>query len=459
VSHETDYGTFLKLLTEREACKGLFAMKLMYRQFLELSEYLMAAEDLSGKDLLEKFTQVFPNPCFIRVRREDTVAQAVSLLKARQTGEWISRPDHDKKEVIEPVYSFLGINNALKDRQDSDEKWDLFLNNPSLKVLELSYEQLVADKKGTLLRIMKWAGLSEFVQEIADSETVRPMTSSVNRDWVARFNSDLLLTTSEASAGRDKKLLSCKIHTPDLLESYELGKRYLLNVKISSEGAPPNPAGAKDGTGWLRVTGLLSGKGFRKTFEQELQCLTEGVFCAPCILPAPVNEGRYLLKLVLSSRTLSAGEVDDFEGVSTEMTFCHPTARSRARKFLPGISDLPDSWQYLDWFGYLLDDQFPWVYHSEHEWLFFREEIFPDGSYRAYDTQLGGWITLDPHSYPEVTLVKSGQRWVFLKRIENKRLFKNVMDGCLREFETNRPEHLESLSPSDSWEALNYRDP
>jgi hypothetical protein len=91
-----------------------------------------------------------------------------------------------------------------------------------------------------------------------------------------------------------------------------------------------------------------------------------------------------------------------------------------------------------------MDDKYPWIYHAEHEWLFWGKENKPDSPFSILDANLG-WIRIDPKTYPVITSLDKSEEWEFVRREDNVRHFKRLSDGKVFLAETNRPEHLENL--------------
>ncbi len=74
-------------------------------------------------------------------------------------------------------------------------------------------------------------------------------------------------------------------------------------------------------------------------------------------------------------------------------------------------SDLGKGWRLLDWFGNLFINQYPWVFHSEHGWLYFQ---YDQDNIWLFDPILGWlWTSLD--KYPVIFRMDGGT-WLFYKR-------------------------------------------
>ena len=57
----------------------------------------------------------------------------------------------------------------------------------------------------------------------------------------------------------------------------------------------------------------------------------------------------------------------------------------------PDASKNNDGWTFVDWLGYITDDHFPWIYHSDHGWLYVDAEDTSD--VRLWSESLGWWFT------------------------------------------------------------------
>ena len=85
--------------------------------------------------------------------------------------------------------------------------------------------------------------------------------------------------------------------------------------------------------------------------------------------------------------------------------------RGLLRGALQDPSDLGQGWKWLEWFGAFNDVNFPWIFHSEHSWMFVFEEITPDNLF-FYDQSSAGWYFTDPTLYPNLFSF-ARDAWVF----------------------------------------------
>ena len=439
-----DFLPYLKMLSERERVDGIFATKVMYPQFRKLIREIGNRDDLPGDNWYSKLSFLFPNPRFVYITREDKLSQAVSHFKARQTGSWILKKGEKRKEEGDLIYSFLGILRHLGDHQICDQLWNQHFVEVGIEPCRIAHEHLIHDRPGTLKTILSYLGAGKLERGgFSHPEKFSKMSTSINRQWKIRFledrNScpDRVVTTREPFS-------SPEIRCREIKQPFILKRPNIIKIEVQ---LPPGEIidfrGNKDGTGWLRIAGLLAGKGFCDHFEQELRPESNTILTARWYLPDPPVDGDFELKLVVSDKSLNREEISQADGVLFPVSFSFPPPLDKARKLFKDVRDLDDGWQYLDWFGYFLDDKFPWVYHCQHEWLYFESEPMPDGRLKVLDANMG-WVAIDPRRYPEIESLESDEQWIFIRREKDKRVLKDSAGkACL--FETNRPEHLAEL--------------
>ncbi len=88
-----------------------------------------------------------------------------------------------------------------------------------------------------------------------------------------------------------------------------------------------------------------------------------------------------------------------------------------------GAVDLGNGWRYLDWFGYLNVNYSPWIFHSQHEWLY----LFASDtdSIVFWDAQMGALWWTTKAVYPSVYRFSDGVWLWYQKDSSNPRFFYN----------------------------------
>jgi len=135
----------------RTSPNGIFSFKIQYPQYLQSF----------GDKPFEKY---FKKIKYIRLRRRDVLAQAVSFAKANMTGEWVSLgkniPDKYKirwydslnEEIIKTSYNRI---------YQMNKGWDEYFNCKDVEVLTLNYEKFTANPGNTLGQVFNYLEIEQ----------------------------------------------------------------------------------------------------------------------------------------------------------------------------------------------------------------------------------------------------------------------------------------------------------
>ncbi|WP_258588920.1 Stf0 family sulfotransferase [Mesorhizobium sp. AR02] len=140
-----------------------------------------------------RFAKAFGRTLYIHLSRENKLAQAVSLIKAEQTGLWHIAPDGSEIERVAPPqaphYDFEQIKAELAELEAYDAAWNIWFAAQGLTPLRIGYEHLSADPAATLLGICEALGVQP-----PNAEDVRPgvakLADETSLDWMRRYHSD-----------------------------------------------------------------------------------------------------------------------------------------------------------------------------------------------------------------------------------------------------------------------------
>lgn len=179
----------------KKGCGGteVFGLRLQRHSFAYFTEKLGVLHAGLATDL-ERLRKAFGETLFIHLTRQDKVEQAVSYVKAEQSGLWHRAPDGTELERLsepkEPEYD-VGAIKAEHDRFTAfDREWLTWFERQRIQPLRITYEDLSSDPKGELARILKRLGLNaEKAEEVTPG--VAKLADAVSAQWVARFRQTL----------------------------------------------------------------------------------------------------------------------------------------------------------------------------------------------------------------------------------------------------------------------------
>ena len=143
--------------------------------------HAVAGEEVPDGELLAR---AFPNPHYLWLRREDTVAQAVSWARALQTDQWRSSSPA-KGEATFDADQIAGLIELIG---SETADWAAWFEEQGIEPFLVTYEELLADARGPLERIAAFAGVSlpdRF--EPRSYPGYERQADDVNEDWARRY--------------------------------------------------------------------------------------------------------------------------------------------------------------------------------------------------------------------------------------------------------------------------------
>jgi len=170
---------------------GVFAARMMWETLEEVvGELGMMNPDLSG-DGIGLLARAFGRVRFVYLRRDDVVAQAVSLLRAEQTGVW-----HDPVQTTraEPghgaQFDFDQVHQRVQMIGQHNSAWQEWFSAAGIEPFAVLYEELAADPAGITRRILDFLGLDlPPGRELLVQH--RRLADELSAQWTARYEAEL----------------------------------------------------------------------------------------------------------------------------------------------------------------------------------------------------------------------------------------------------------------------------
>ena len=137
-----------------------------------------------------RFEAAFGRTFFIHLTRPDKLDQAVSYIKASQTGLWHQAPDGTELERLappqKPVYDAAKITRQIAEFEAFDEAWDAWFSKEHIEPLRLTYDGLSADPNGTLANVLDRLGLDRRIAANIHPGIAK-LADATNREWVSLY--------------------------------------------------------------------------------------------------------------------------------------------------------------------------------------------------------------------------------------------------------------------------------
>jgi len=190
---QTDFQKHSGLTNYRAYCtKGDFCGPVLQAQHVErVFRIVEAFTGNSPKSILEGLNVLFPNPKWMCLYRHDKVKQAISHLKAKRTHSYSQYPSHEKKEMDYGEYSESEITHFLKQVCIWDSFWLTFFQENDIEPLFISYEELIANKVLTAVKIFEFLGHTpDSVKMNIELMPIRQY-DAVSQAWYDKYLTDI----------------------------------------------------------------------------------------------------------------------------------------------------------------------------------------------------------------------------------------------------------------------------
>ena len=175
---------------------GVFGAKLMFNQLPELTALAGTLTEYAGLSSIALLRALFGDPALIWVSRGDKVRQAVSMWKALQSRSWRGeRADSDPRGSGDrpprggAIYSYDGIDHLVKRFEADDLGWNDFFAVNDLEPLKITYEDLAADRIGTVRTVLSLVGAT-LPDGWAAPEPIRRQGDAISDQWVDAYHRD-----------------------------------------------------------------------------------------------------------------------------------------------------------------------------------------------------------------------------------------------------------------------------
>lgn len=171
---------------------GKFGMRLMRENLEDLMANLSRIFPGLASDKA-RLESAFGSLLYVHLSRSDKLAQAISLIKAQQTGLWHIAPDGTEIERLappqEPQYDFTLISNEVARIEAYDAAWSSWFAAQGITPLCVVYEELQVDPATSLKRVCEALGIPAPHPHEARSGVAK-MSDAMSEEWARRYRQD-----------------------------------------------------------------------------------------------------------------------------------------------------------------------------------------------------------------------------------------------------------------------------
>ena len=186
------YADYLdKAIEQGSTSNGVFGAKVMmgggyFEHFVsnlaQLPEYKDG--DMSVPELVSR---TFPNLHYVWVTRRNKVRQAVSWLKAIQTGIWAWTEDEPPALEREPEFKFEAIDHLVQEIVMREASWQEYFAAGGIGPSVVVYENLIPAYEETAMRVLEYLGIPVHPDLVFGERKMRKQADEVSEEWVMRY--------------------------------------------------------------------------------------------------------------------------------------------------------------------------------------------------------------------------------------------------------------------------------
>lgn len=191
---ETDLltDTFRAAIAKGSGETGMFGLRLQRHSF----EFFTAKLALMHPGLAsekERIYAAFGRTAFIHLTREDKLGQAISYVKAQQSGLWHRASDGTELERLsppsEPAYDAEQIRRQIGEFETFDLEWRRWFGREGIDPLRITYETLSRAPRETLGDVLGHLGLNRNAARRAAPDVAK-LADRTSLEWAERYRSE-----------------------------------------------------------------------------------------------------------------------------------------------------------------------------------------------------------------------------------------------------------------------------
>lgn len=189
LADEVDIAAYLGTVFEQGTTpNGVCGAKLIWEDidvFLEKARQTPRYRQMATAAILQ---DLLPNLHHIRITRRDKVRQAISALRAYQTGAWIWFDGDAPITVAEPVFDFEAIEMLIETIKGHEMSLQQYFLEAGITPFDVVYEDLAHAYEATAVRVLQHLRITIPEPLVFGSRRMKRQSDALSEDWVRRYH-------------------------------------------------------------------------------------------------------------------------------------------------------------------------------------------------------------------------------------------------------------------------------
>lgn len=187
--HDALRATVDRAKTKGRAGTDVFALRLQSHSLPFFAQQLAVLHPNRPSDRT-RIEAEFGRTLFVYLHRADKLAQAISYVKADQSGLWHRASDGSELERVsppqEPAYDRNAIADRVRQAKGDDAAWNAWFTSQAITPLQVGYDDLSSHPQVVVADILTALG-QEPTQALNITPHVAPLRDVLSAQWYARF--------------------------------------------------------------------------------------------------------------------------------------------------------------------------------------------------------------------------------------------------------------------------------
>ncbi|MBI1326129.1 MAG: hypothetical protein GC136_00630 [Alphaproteobacteria bacterium] len=186
-----DFKTYLQgVIKGGTTPNGMLGIRVMWGTMAEVVDNTRAlAPAITGND--KAVLEHAFGPCkFLYLKRNDIVAQAVSLVRALQTDVWHVVDERGTPTAkTEPVYNFEQIHGFVTEMEEHNKAWLEWFADNDITPYKIEYETYTQDPITGTKNVLDYLGVT-----LPEGKTLeaanKKLSDGLSKEWILRYNAE-----------------------------------------------------------------------------------------------------------------------------------------------------------------------------------------------------------------------------------------------------------------------------
>jgi LPS sulfotransferase NodH len=154
------YASYFRAATAAgSTANSVFAARIMWGTMDEVTAHLAPVYPGHAGSASGLLSAAFGRTRFVYLQRGDVVAQAVSLLRAEQTGVWFETADERQEPTAQPGFDFGQVRDLVRQVKEDNASWEAWFAAEGIQPCRVLYEELDPDPIGIASGVLGFLGL------------------------------------------------------------------------------------------------------------------------------------------------------------------------------------------------------------------------------------------------------------------------------------------------------------